>query len=105
VTRSRRCSARSILVSTFSGVDYETGLKAVEELRADVPAGMTLTQFALRWILMFDAVTCTIPGAKRAEQVEENVRAADLPALSDRAMQAVTELYEQAIRPLVQYYW
>ncbi len=90
---------------TFSGVDYETGLKAVEKLRANVPAGMTLTQFALRWILMFDAVTCAIPGAKRAEQVEENVHAADLPTLSDQAMQAVTELYEQNIRPLVQHYW
>jgi aryl-alcohol dehydrogenase-like predicted oxidoreductase len=90
---------------TFSGVDYETGLKAVEKLRANVPAGMTLTQFALRWILMFDAVTCAIPGAKRAEQVEENTRAADLPALSDQVMRAVSELYEQNVRPLVQHYW
>src|SRR6266511_92793 len=68
---------------TFSCVDYETGLQAVEELRGLVPAGMTMAQFALRWILMFDAVTCVIPGAKRPGQVEENVRAADLPALSD----------------------
>jgi aryl-alcohol dehydrogenase-like predicted oxidoreductase len=90
---------------TFSGVDYETGLKAVEKLRGCVPGGMTLTQFALRWILMFDAVTCAIPGAKRVEQVEENVGAADLPGLSDQAMQAVAELYEQNIRPLVQPYW
>ena len=90
---------------TFSGVDYETGLKAVEKLRASVPEGMTLTQFALRWILMFDAVTCAIPGAKRAEQVEENTRAADLPALSDQVMRAVGELYGQNIRPLVQHYW
>jgi aryl-alcohol dehydrogenase-like predicted oxidoreductase len=90
---------------TFSGVDYETGLRVVEELRANVPEGMTLTQFALRWILMFDAVTCAIPGAKRAEQVEENTRAADLPALSDQVMRAVSELYEQNIRPLVQHYW
>ena len=58
---------------TFSGVDYETGLQAVEELRALVPAGMTMAQFALRWILMFDAVTCAIPGAKRPAQVEDNV--------------------------------
>ena len=53
---------------TFSGVDYETGLEAVEELRASVPAGMTLTQFALRWILMHEEVTCAIPGAKRPEK-------------------------------------
>ncbi len=52
---------------TFSGVDYETGLKAVDELRALVPAGWSMPQFALRWILMFDAVTCTIPGAKNPD--------------------------------------
>ena len=63
---------------TFSGVDYETGLAAVEELRKLVPAGMTLPQFALRWILMFDAVTCAIPGGKRAEQVADNCRASRL---------------------------
>ena len=90
---------------TFSGVDYETGLQAVEELRASVPAGMTLTQFALRWIIMNDAVTCAIPGAKRPEQVEENVRAADFPPLSDQAMRAVADLYHERIRPLVHPYW
>ena len=90
---------------TFSGVDYETGLKAVEELRALVPAGMTMAQFALRWILMFDAVTCAIPGAKRPAQTEDNVRAAELPPLSDKTMQAVREIYEQRIRPLVHHYW
>jgi len=90
---------------TFSGVDYETGLQTVEDLRAFVPAGMSLTQFALRWILMFDAVTCAIPGAKRAEQVEENVGAADLPALPDETMRAVARLYEAKVRPLVHQYW
>jgi aryl-alcohol dehydrogenase-like predicted oxidoreductase len=90
---------------TFSGVDYETGLQAVEELRPLVPAGMSLTQFALRWILMNEAVTCAIPGAKRPEQVEENVRAADFPPLPDQTMQAVTELYRERIRPLVHPYW
>ena len=90
---------------TFSGVDYETGLAAVEELRALLPEGMTMAQFALRWILMFDAVTCAIPGAKRPSQVEENVRAADLPPLSDETMKRVNELYEQEIRPLVHHYW
>ncbi len=90
---------------TFSGVDYETGLRVVEELRALVPAGMTMAQFALRWILMHDAVTCAIPGAKRPAQVEENVRAAALPPLSAETMQAVRQLYEQHIRPLVHHYW
>jgi len=90
---------------TFSGVDYETGLAAVEELRALVPSGMTLTQFALRWILMFDAVTCAIPGAKRPSQVEENASAADLPPLSEETMRRVRELYERSIQPLVHQYW
>ena len=90
---------------TFSGVDYQVGLQAVQELRALVPAGISLTQFALRWILMHDAVTCAIPGAKRPEQVEENMSASDLPALSEDVMQQVKHLYEQKIRPLVHHYW
>ncbi|HKI53323.1 MAG TPA: aldo/keto reductase, partial [Anaerolineales bacterium] len=67
---------------TFSGLDYEIGLQAVDELRALVPAGSTMTQMALRWILMSPAVTCAIPGAKRPAQVEENVGAADQAPLS-----------------------
>ena len=90
---------------TFSGVDYETGLSAIEELRSLLPEGMTLAQFALRWILMFDAVTCAIPGAKRPTQVEENVSAADLPSLSPETMNRVRELYERNIQPLVHQYW
>jgi aryl-alcohol dehydrogenase-like predicted oxidoreductase len=90
---------------TFSGIDYETGLKAVEELRGMVPEGMTMAAFALRWILMFDAVTCAIPGAKRPAQVEENVHAADHSELSESTMRAVKELYDARIRPLTQYYW
>jgi aryl-alcohol dehydrogenase-like predicted oxidoreductase len=90
---------------TFSGVDYETGLKAVEELRALVPAGMSLTQFALRWILMFDAVTCAIPGAKRPEQVAENVVAADFAELPEETLRAVNQLYGENIRQLVHQYW
>jgi len=90
---------------TFSGVDYETGLQAVNELRALVPEGMTMAQFALRWILMCDPVTCAIPGAKRPAQVEDNVRASDLPPLSDATMEAVDQLYRERIRPLVHHYW
>ena len=62
---------------TFSGVDYDLSLKAVEELKAICPKGMSMTQFALKWILMFDAVTCAIPGAKRKNQVEENISTVD----------------------------
>jgi aryl-alcohol dehydrogenase-like predicted oxidoreductase len=86
---------------TFSGVNLETGLKAVEELKAIVPQGATLAQTALRWILMFDSVTCAIPGAKRPEQVEENVRAAILPALDTRTMSQIRAIYDRLIRPEV----
>ena len=90
---------------TFSGVDFQLGLATVEELRALVPEGMTLTQFALRWILMFDAVTCAIPGAKREQQVEENAGAADLPPLSEKTLVAVRKLYERSIRSQVHQLW
>ena len=90
---------------TFSGVDYATGLQAVEELRALVPEGMTMAQFALRWILMFDAVTCAIPGAKRPSQVEDNARASDSPPPVAETMRAVQEIYERRIRALVHHYW
>jgi aryl-alcohol dehydrogenase-like predicted oxidoreductase len=90
---------------TFSGVDYETGLAAVEELKAICPAGVTMTQFALRWILMFDGVTCAIPGAKRPDQAEQNCSAADLPPLSDEAMAAVRGIYDRLIRPQVHLRW
>ncbi|WP_407540964.1 aldo/keto reductase [Deinococcus radiomollis] len=90
---------------TFSGVKYETGLQAVEELRPHVPEGMTLAEFALRWILMFPEVSCAIPGAKNAAQVEANVRAADLPPLSGEAMQAVQGVYDRLIRSQVQDLW
>ena len=90
---------------TFSGVDYTTGLQAVEELRALVPEGMTMAQFALRWILMFDAVTCAIPGAKRPSQVEDNARASDSPPPDAETMRAVQKIYERRIRALVHHYW
>ncbi|MGE5250049.1 MAG: aldo/keto reductase [Bacteroidota bacterium] len=90
---------------TFSGLDYETGLQAVEELRPVVPEGMTMSQMALRWILMYPAVTCAIPGAKRPSQVEENIRAADLPPLSDETMGQIHAIYERLVRPQVHHYW
>jgi aryl-alcohol dehydrogenase-like predicted oxidoreductase len=90
---------------TFSGVDYATGLQAVEELKAICPAGMSMVQFALRWILMFEAVTCAIPGAKRPSQADENFSAADLPPLSDETMAQVRAIYERHIRNLVHHYW
>jgi aryl-alcohol dehydrogenase-like predicted oxidoreductase len=90
---------------TFSGVDYNVGLQAVEELKAICPPGMSMVQFALRWILMFDAVTCAIPGAKRPSQAEENFTAADLAPLSEETMTQVRAIYDRHIRELVHHYW
>jgi aryl-alcohol dehydrogenase-like predicted oxidoreductase len=90
---------------TFSGVDYETGLEAVERLKALVPPGTTLAQFALQWILSFAAVSCVIPGGRRPEQVRDNARAAALPPLDARTLAAVQEIYDSAIRPLVHHCW
>lgn len=90
---------------TFAGVDYEVGLAAVEALKAVVPETMSLAQFALRWTLMSDAVTCAIPGARRPSQVEENVAAADLPPLTDAQMQAVRDVYDGHVRALVHHRW
>ena len=90
---------------TFSGVDFETGLQVVEELKTLLPADMTLSQFALRWILMFDAASCAIPGAKRVSQVEENITAANLPPIPRGTMEKVEEIYNRSIRPMVHHYW
>jgi aryl-alcohol dehydrogenase-like predicted oxidoreductase len=90
---------------TFSGVDYEPGLEAVGEVRKLLPSGVSLPQFALRWILMFDAVTCAIPGAKTAVQVADNCSAADLPDLSKDAMREVKRIYDDRIRSSVHQRW
>ena len=90
---------------TFSGVDYSLGLEAVEEIRSLLPAGGSMSQFALRWILMFDAVTCAIPGGRRPEQVVDNGRASALAALAPDVMAAVRRIYDDKIRPLVENRW
>lgn len=90
---------------TFSGLDYEAGLQAVEALRTLVPRNWTMAQLALRWILMFPAVTCAIPGAKRPAQVEENLAAIDLPLLAEATMAGIRDLYDQYARPYVHHYW
>ncbi|MGC8878310.1 MAG: aldo/keto reductase [Anaerolineae bacterium] len=100
-----RTGARFDVGETFAGVDFEVGLKAVEELRPLVPPGATMAQFALRWILMFDAVSCTIPSAKNPTQAMQNAQASDLPPLSPETMARVREIYEQHIRELVHHRW
>ena len=90
---------------TFSGVPFDAGLDAVEDLRSLVPEGATMAQFALRWILMHPAVTCAIPGAKDVRQVADNVRAAELAPLSDEAMARVREIYDRHVRAAVHDSW
>jgi aryl-alcohol dehydrogenase-like predicted oxidoreductase len=90
---------------TFSGVPYEVGLAAVDELRGLIPEGATMAQWALRWILMFDAVTCAIPGAKTPVQAADNVAASELPPLNDEAMETVRDVYDRLIRPHVHQRW
>ncbi|HEY54200.1 MAG TPA: aldo/keto reductase [Caldilineae bacterium] len=90
---------------TFSGVDYETGLVAVEELRSLTPPNATMAQLALRWILMFDAVSTVIPGAKNIRQIEDNAAAADLPPLTDAQMAKVQAVYDRYIREQVHQRW
>jgi len=72
---------------TFSGVDYDLGLQAVEELKALLPQGMSMVQFALKWILMFDAISCVIPGGKNETQVSQNTATSDMAPLSPETMQ------------------
>ncbi|ANK85251.1 MULTISPECIES: aldo/keto reductase [unclassified Rhizobium] len=90
---------------TFAGVPFEVGLQAVEEVRKLVPAGATMAAFALRWILMSDAVTVVIPGARNAEQAKANAAAADLAPLSADVMAATREIYERLIAPHVHQRW
>ena len=90
---------------TFSGVDYDTGLEAVDELRPLVPEGITMAQFALRWILMFDAVSLAIPGAKNIQQATDNAQAANIPAFSDEVMATTRQIYDKYIRDQVHQKW
>ena len=90
---------------TFSGVDYDTALKAVDELRSIKPENATMAQVALRWILMFDAVSCVIPGAKNPMQAEDNAKASDLPVFTDKMMKTVVDVYSEYVREPVHYMW
>lgn len=90
---------------TFSGVPYDVGLEAVRRLRPLVPAGATMAQFALRWILDQPAVSVVIPGARNPEQARGNAAAAALAPLSAQAHQAVAEVYAELIAPHVHHRW
>jgi len=93
---------------TFSGVPYEDGLRAVDELRpivAEWAPTATLAQMALRWTLMQPEVTCAIPGAKSPAQAGENANAASLPPLSASAMKRVRDVYDRYFRERVHGRW
>ncbi|MET3857222.1 aldo/keto reductase [Rhizobium sp. OAE497] len=90
---------------TFSGVPYEVGLEAVEKVRPLVSGDTTMAKFALRWILMFDAVTVAIPGARNPAQASSNAEAAGLPAISDSAMQEIKSIYDTYIKHYVHQRW
>lgn len=90
---------------TFSGIDYTTGLQAVEELKQMVPAGKTLAALALKWILDFDAVSTVIPGASKPEQVVRNLEALNEQSLNSDQMQQVQAVYENSIKASVHHLW
>ncbi len=90
---------------TFSGVDFELGLKAVAALKEAFPGQEPLAAHAIRWVLMFPEVSTVIPGASKVEQIESNSRAAELPALSGAQMQRVQEIYEKYLKPQVHNQW
>jgi aryl-alcohol dehydrogenase-like predicted oxidoreductase len=90
---------------TFSGFDYDKSLAVVEKLRGLLPAGMSLPELALRFIASFPAVTCSIPGARRPEQVEQNVKAGERGALDAKLVQAIQAVYESDVKPFVHQLW
>src|SRR4029079_2713375 len=90
---------------TFSGFDYERGLQVVEKLRGMLPPGMTLPELALRYIASFPAVTCSIPGARRVAQVEQNVAAGSKGPLDSEMLAALAQLYASDVKPFVHQLW
>lgn len=90
---------------TFSGLDYETGLNAVEELKKILPKRFTLSKLALKWILMHEEVSCVIPGAKRPQQVIENISASNLELLNNEIMVLIEKLYIGKIKEHVHHLW
>ena len=90
---------------TFSGIDYELGLKAVGELKALFPGVTNLAPIALQWILSFNKISCIIPGASKASHVESNLSVFDLPQLTPEKISAMNAIYEQYIKPEVHQLW
>ena len=89
---------------TFSGVPYELGLQAVEELKKEFGTE-DLAAIAIRWVLMHPEVSVVIPGASRAEQVRNNVKAAELAPLTEEQMQAVKDIYDRFLKEIIHPQW
>ena len=89
---------------TFSGVPYELGLECADEIKAALGAD-NLAHTAIRWVLMHDAVSVVIPGASKTAQVVENVKAAELPALTDAQMAAVRRIYDEKLKDIIHPQW
>jgi aryl-alcohol dehydrogenase-like predicted oxidoreductase len=90
---------------TFSGVDFSTGLEAVRRLVPLVPDGVTMAQFALRWILDQEGVSVVIPGARNPAQATANAAAAALAPLPAETLETVKSVYDELIRPQVHHRW
>jgi aryl-alcohol dehydrogenase-like predicted oxidoreductase len=90
---------------TFAGVPFEVGLQAVEEIRRLLPVGVPMAAFALKWILMSEAVSVVIPGARNAEQARANAAASDLDNLPADTMAAAREIYDRLVAPHVHHRW
>ncbi len=90
---------------TFSGVPYAAGVEAARQIGEIVPDGMTVAQFALRWILDFEAVSCAIPGGKKPSQVVDNARASEVGGFSAETHATIQQIYNALIREHVHHRW
>ncbi len=90
---------------TFSGIDYNLGLKAVEELKSLFPEAKNLAPYALQWILNFQDISCIIPGASNTSHVLSNLSVYDLPKLTDEKIAAMNKIYEDYIKSSVHHLW
>ncbi len=90
---------------TFSGVNFEIGLKAVEELKGIRPDDISFVQMALKWILMHSEVSCVIPGAKNTKQLEENISTSELTDLDPDVLKGIKTVYENFVKPTVHHRW
>lgn len=90
---------------TFSGIDYEVGLEAVERIKSIFPDNMDLVHIALKWILMWEEVSCVIPGVSKIEQLYSNLETLNMRNLTIEEMESVKSVYDELIRPSVHHRW